>query len=70
MNKTYQSFIPEHPFINVNQNNFENALRDLLDKPNKIKNKGRDAREWVVQNHDIKQVSKKLYSYYKTLGLS
>lgn len=70
MNKTYQSFIPKHPFINVNQNNFENALRDLLDKPNKIKNKGRDAREWVVQNHDIKQVSKKLYSYYKTLGLS
>lgn len=69
MNETYQSFIPDHPFVNVNQSNFETVLRNLIIQPNKIKSKGKEAREWVVQNHDIKQVSKKLYSYYKSIGL-
>jgi hypothetical protein len=35
----------------------------------KIEAKGIDARNWVVKNHAITQVSEKLYQYYKDMGL-
>ena len=69
INDKYNSFIPDHPFVNVNQNNFESVLRDLSQDRQKIEAKGIDARNWVVKNHDITQVSEKLYQYYKDMGL-
>jgi len=55
--------------VNVNQNNFDSVLRDLSQDRQKIEAKGIDARNWVVKNHDITQVSEKLYQYYKDMGL-
>ena len=69
INDKYNSFIPDHPFVNVNQNNFDSVLRDLSQDRNKIEAKGIDARNWVVKNHDITQVSEKLYQYYKDMEL-
>ena len=69
INDKYNSFIPDHPFVNVNQNNFDSVLRDLSQDRQKIEAKGIDARNWVVKNHDITQVSEKLYQYYKDMGL-
>ena len=69
INDKYNSFIPDHPFVNVNQNNFELVLRDLSQDRQQLVKKGVDARNWVVKNHDITQVSEKLYQYYKDMGL-
>jgi hypothetical protein len=69
INDKYNSFIPDHPFVNVNQNNFDSVLRDLSQDRQKIEAKGIDARNWVVKNHDITKVSEKLYQYYKDMGL-
>ena len=69
INDKYNSFILDHPFVNVNQNNFESILRDLSQDRQKIEAKGIDARNWVVKNHDITQVSEKLYQYYKDMEL-
>jgi hypothetical protein len=55
--------------VNVNQNNFDSVLRDLSQDRKKIEAKGIEARNWVVKNHDITQVSEKLYQYYKDMGL-
>jgi len=55
--------------VNVNQNNFDSVLRDLSQNRQKIEAKGTDSRNWVVKNHDITQVSEKLYQYYKDMGL-
>ena len=69
INDKYNAFIPDHPFVNVNQNNFDSVLRDLSQDRQKIEAKGIDARNWGVKTHDITQVSEKLYQYYKDMGL-
>ena len=69
MNDIYNSFIPDHPFINVNSNNLEMELRNLLHDRQKIMNKGKEGQLWVKKYHDIKNVADKLYSYYASIGL-
>ena len=69
INKKYQSFIPDNPFINIDKNNLEKVLIDLVkDKP-RILSASKKSKEWVKENHDIKKVSDKLYKYYKSIGL-
>ena len=69
MNDIYNSFIPDHPFINVNSNNLEMELRNLLHDRQRIMNKGKEGQLWVKKYHDIKNVADKLYSYYASIGL-
>jgi len=69
MNESYQAFIPDHPFININQTTIESKLRSLVNDKDQILKYGMIAKEWVEQNHNIKQVSKKLYKYYEKIGL-
>ena len=69
INDTYNSFIPDHPFINVNKNTLEKRLRALIAKKQDIKKYGMRSLEWVERNHNIEKVADSLYSYYKTLGL-
>ena len=69
MNKTYQKFIPDHPFIHVDSRSIISVLRSLVNDKNKIIEYGYKSRSWVKNYHDIKKVSKNLYSYYKSIGL-
>jgi hypothetical protein len=69
MNESYQAFIPDHPFININQTTIESILRSLINDKGTILKYGMIAKEWVEQKHNIKQVSKKLYKYYEKIGL-
>ncbi len=69
MNESYQAFIPDHPFININQTTIESILRSLINDKDTILKYGMIAKEWVEQKHNIKQVSKKLYKYYEKIGL-
>ena len=70
VNKKYQEFIPDNPFINVNNNNLEEKLISLIAKPDTIIKFGKIGFSWVRENHDIKSVIKKLYNYYQKIGLS
>ena len=70
MNKEYEKFIPDHPFISINQNTISSVLIDLIKDKNKIFAKGWESRKWVEKYHDIKEVSKCLYGYYKSIGLT
>ena len=69
INDTYNSFIPDHPFINVNKSTLEKRLRALIAKKQDIKKHGMESLEWVERNHNIGKVADRLYSYYETLGL-
>jgi len=70
INKKYQSFIPDNPFININQNNLEHVLIDLIKNRNKVYSISQKSKKWVKKNHDIKKVSDKLYQLYKSIGLT
>tara|TARA_B100000029_G_scaffold131734_1_gene125532 strand:- start:1299 stop:2387 length:1089 start_codon:yes stop_codon:yes gene_type:complete len=69
MNEKYNSFIPDHPFVNVNGNNLGHVLGNLAQDRQEISAKGKEGRNWVVANHDTNHVAEKLYDYYRTLGL-
>jgi len=69
LNNEYQKFIPDHPFININKSSLEDILRGLIKNKVKIADYGKNAKDWVYKKHDISQVSKKLYDYYKSIGI-
>ena len=69
MNEVYNSFIPNHPFINVNTNSLEAELRILINNREKILTQGKKGKIWVEKKHDINNVADELYNYYETLGL-
>jgi len=70
MNEAYQAFIPDHPFVPVDSGSITKVLTELIQNRKKIVDFGLKSRAWVTEYHDIKQVSKKLYSYYQSIGLS
>ena len=65
MNETYEKFIPNHPFININKNNIYEKLSELINKPENIQTLKKQSRNWVKDTHDIKVVGAALYEYYK-----
>jgi hypothetical protein len=69
LNPTYEKFIPDHPFINVNAENLEEKLIDLIKNPEMIKQKAREGREWVEKYHDYRNVIRTLYEYYESIGI-
>ena len=69
MNKEYNSFIPDHPFINVNKDNLEVVLRGIISDREKIRDCGIAGKAWVDTNHNIKKVGDKLYAYYRSIGI-
>jgi len=65
LNPTYEKFIPDHPFINVNIENLTERLEEYLRNPELLKKKGLEGRKWVEKYHDYRNVIKKLYEYYE-----
>jgi glycosyltransferase involved in cell wall biosynthesis len=61
----YQSFIPDHPFIEVDKENLEETLLELTQKKDFLINKKIESKNWVKKHHSIASVSKSLYSFYK-----
>ena len=70
INETYNTFIPHHPFTHVTKNTLDTELRRLINNREKLSASGQDGKKWVEINHDIKNVSDKLYDYYSSIGLS
>jgi len=70
LSPVYEAFIPDHPFINVNENNLKEKLLELIDRPELREEKGLKGREWVERYHEAKTVVRKLYQIYEEMGWS
>ena len=64
LNKKYENFIPNHPFININSSNLYEKLSSLVKNPKNIEDLKNKSRNWVEQTHDIQIVGESLYGYY------
>ena len=64
----YVSFIPDHPFINVDAPSLYNILSELITNKDKIIEQKKKSITWVNKYHNYKNTSNILYSYYKHLG--
>jgi len=69
MNQSYEDFINDHPFININEKSLEARLRDLIKNPYSILLKGSEGKNWVNEHHGIEKVADELYKYYSSIGL-
>ncbi len=67
MNQQYQKFIPDHPFININENNIYAQLYLFINNPGKILEQKKKSIDWIKKWHDIESVGSKLYEYYENL---
>ena len=70
MNQSYEDFINDHPFVNINEKSLEKTLINLIKNHNNILLKGSQGKDWVRKYHDISKVADELYRYYKILGLN
>ena len=70
MNQSYENFINDHPFVNINEKSLEKTLISLIKNHNSILSKGSQGKNWVRKYHDISKVADELYRYYKILGLN
>jgi hypothetical protein len=69
LNDTYEKFIPDHPFINIRPDNIKEVLVHYIEHPELIMQKGIEGRKWVDKYHDYRNVIRRLYEYYRQIGL-
>ena len=63
MNHEYESFIRDHPFVNINKNSLKSILEELMNNHERVLSKGSEGKTWVENYHDINKVADKLYKY-------
>ena len=64
LNQEYENFIPDHPFLNINENTLYNQLSHLIKNNDLLKEFKIKSRKWVEKTHDIQKVGETLYTYY------
>ena len=69
MNQSYEDFISDHPFVNVNEKSLESKLRGLIKEPDNILLRGSEGKTWVNKHHSIGKVADELYRYYSSIGI-
>lgn len=70
LNEKYKRFIPDNPFVHVTGKTLYQKLKELVSDRNRLLEKKRLSREWVVAHHDFQKVGDDLYNYYREhLGL-
>ena len=69
MNQSYEDFINDHPFVNVNKKSLEPKLRGLIKEPDNILLRGSEGKTWVNKHHSISKVADELYRYYSSIGI-
>ena len=69
MNQSYEDFINDHPFVNVNKKSLEPKLRGLIKDPDNILLRGSEGKTWVNKHHSIGKVADELYRYYSSIGI-
>jgi glycosyltransferase involved in cell wall biosynthesis len=68
LNPKYEAFIPDHPFVNTRPETLQERILELSQNPQRIAEKGKAGRDWVVKYHDIEACGKKLYKYYQSIN--
>ena len=64
----FESYIPDHPFININEKDIREKLIKLIDNRELIIKKGIEARRWIEKYHNGTKVVNLMIEKYKHLG--
>lgn len=64
----YESFLGDHPFVNVHGDTLFEDLSGLVMNPERIQTKRNQGRKWVEKTHDIDAVMRSVYDIYYRMG--
>ena len=64
----YETFLGEHPFVNVHRDTLYEDLSSLVADPDRIRRKRQEGRAWVEKTHDITAVMRAVYGLYLRQG--
>ncbi len=64
----FEKFLPDHPFIVVNEENLESKLEEVILNKELRRRKGYEGRKFVEKYHDAEKVVRSIYALYKEVG--
>ena len=64
-----ETYLDNHPFININESNMQTVVESALQNLELIKQKKNEALDWVKENHSYDKVIDKLYNLYQESGV-
>ena len=64
MNSDMKTFLPDHPFYEIDESNLYQQLEYLILNPKLIMQFGEKGKKWVDKTHNYHHISKTLYKYY------
>ena len=64
INDKLHNMIPDHPFINITENNIYKKLSEVIENKSELENRKRQSYQWVYQYHDMNNVVKNIYNLY------
>jgi len=64
----FEAFLPDHPFISVNQATLPGKLEQVIKNPELRRRKAVEGRRFVEKHHDAKKVVESIYAMYRELG--
>lgn len=66
MNAQYEKFIPDHPFININKNNFKEKIIQVIEDRELLNRKKREGHEWLKKTHSAENTANKILEIYNS----
>lgn len=64
MNEHYEKFLPDHPFININENNFKEKIIEVIEDRELLNRKKREGQQWLKKTHSAENAAKKILEIY------
>ena len=68
MTPEYESFLPDHPFLNADEETLPEVIIRAAGDEGLRRRKGKEGREWVVRHHGARQVTERLHELFRELG--
>lgn len=69
MTDEFEAFVPDHPFVRVDEKTLESRLTALIEDPELRRHKAAEGRAWVERRHDPLNVVRELYRLYREHGI-
>ena len=66
MNEHYEKFMPDHPFININESNFKEKIIEVIEDRELLNRKKREGHEWLKKTHSAENAANKILEIYNS----
>ena len=66
MNEQCEKFLPDHPFININETNFKEKIIEVIEDKDLLNRKKREGHDWLKKTHSAENAANKILEIYNS----